>query len=207
EGRDDERGDPRAGAPGVDLRRRYVVPGAAVLVIGDEDGGAGPERALLDRLQNRRHLVVATADVGVARVLVLRADRLPEDDRRQIAGRDAGEQLLFVLQVLLAGLGAIAKLLEIGEGLVVELEEIVRLAGDGVVPAAGIPDPADALFAQAVADGDAVLRRQQLLRVGDLGGMRLIAGLDRVHGVTIGCDGAVFDEHATTVELRHHVLG
>ncbi len=107
--------------------------------------------------------------------------------------------------MLLLCLGAVAKLFEIGERLVVELEEIIRLAGERVVPSARIPGPADAFLAEPVADGNAVLRRQQLLGIGDLGRVRLIAGLDRIDRIAVRRDRTVLQERAVGVELRHHV--
>ena len=44
---------------------------------------------------------------------------------------------------------------EVGERLVVELEERVGVPGERVVPAARVPGPRDVLVAQAVADGRA----------------------------------------------------
>src|SRR5688572_4917439 len=135
EWRDDERRHARAGAPFVDLGRRHMIPGPAVLVIGDDDCSAGPKRTLLERLQDFGHLVIAARDVGTARMLVLPPDRLPEGYRRQAAVRDGSQHVCLVLQMLLLRGTAVAELLEISERLVVELEELVRLAGERVVPA------------------------------------------------------------------------
>jgi hypothetical protein len=102
---------------------------------------------------------VAFDEVGVARMLVVGADRLVERDRRQVAAVDRGDQVLLVLEMLRLGLAAVGELLEVGERLVVELERWIGLAGQGVVPAAGVPGPADALVREAIADRRHVLRR------------------------------------------------
>src|SRR5262249_28871704 len=151
ERRHDQGGNARAGTEAVDRRRRDVVPGAAVLVVGDDDGAAAPERAPLEPSEDARHLVIAARDVGITAMLALRAARLPERHRGQAAVGDRGQQVGLVLQVLGARRRALAVAREVDERLMMELEQSVRLAGERVVPAAGIPGPADAFVAEAVA--------------------------------------------------------
>ena len=61
------------------------------------------------------------------------------------------------------GVRAVGQVLEVGERLVVELEQRVGVAGHGIVPAAGVPRPREVLGIQAVADVRHRLGRQELL--------------------------------------------
>src|SRR5262249_53138395 len=82
-GGDDDGGDAQAGAPAVDHRRGDVVPGATVLVVGDDDRGVLPVGAVLDGADEVDGVLLALADVGVAGVLVVGAEGLDEGDRRE----------------------------------------------------------------------------------------------------------------------------
>ena len=68
EWRDDDRGHPRAGLPAIDFRGRHVVPDATILGVDGDD---------------RRGMIVATHHAGIARMLIVRANRLVEADRGQ----------------------------------------------------------------------------------------------------------------------------
>src|SRR5262249_33187513 len=176
-GGDDDGGDAGAVAPGAvaEVGRADVVPEAAVLVVGDDDGGVGPGVAVLDGVDDVGDVLLALQQVGVTGVLVIGADRLDEADRGQTAVGQVGEERRLVLQVGVGveqavGLGVRRAVgVErgvvgvVGEGLVVELvaaPEGVRLGGakEGVIPAAGVPPPADPRVVQAVADGRGVGR-------------------------------------------------
>ena len=87
--------------PGAPLVRRRgdVVPAAAVLVVGDDDGGVLPVGAVLHGLHQVGDVLLALLEVGVARVLVVRAERLDEGDGRQAVVLQRGEEVGLVLQV------------------------------------------------------------------------------------------------------------
>ena len=159
-GRDDDGGNPRARPPFVGRRRRDMVPQPAILVISHDDDAVLPQRAVLDRLDDPGGVGVTLEDIGITWVLILLADRLEEGDGRQGAGGDVRHHDLLVLQMLRPRGRAVAVFGEIGEGSVMVLEELVAMAGHRVVPATRIPSPADALVAEAVADGRHVLGRQ-----------------------------------------------
>src|SRR6266481_5966973 len=81
EGRDDDRGNARAGSPAIGGRWRDVIPPPAVLVVRDDDRHR-PELPAGDELRNDvGDMPVAGEDVGVARVLGEAALRLVERDR------------------------------------------------------------------------------------------------------------------------------
>ncbi len=180
-----------------------MVPIAAILVIGDDDGARGKELAAADIVDDPGDMAIAGRDIGIAGMLVVAAERLVEDHRRQVAGGDVGEEVGLVLEMLALRLGAVGEIREIGEGLVVVLEARIGLAGKRIVPAARIPRPADILFRQAVADRRHGLRRQQPRRIVDRGRMGLIGGKDRVHRIAVRRDLAVLDEGAIGTERRH----
>ena len=149
-----------------------MIPGAAELVIGDHDQGVAGLWPGFDCLDQVDEVITAVRFAGITRMLVLVAKRLDEADLRQGPVLGRGDELDLVLQVRvpIGGAGGIAR--EVVEGLMVELEARVRAerilrrsavdvrpcrrfcssrsrpASSGpvavrVVPAAGIPRPAD----------------------------------------------------------------
>ena len=132
ERRDDDRRDPGAGADLVAGRRCDVVPGAAVLVVGDDDDHVVPLRAGLQLRDEVGDLRVAVGQAGVARVLVEDAFGLVERDRRQRAHRrSVGDEVSVILEVRTA-VGSVRRRVEVGvvvERMVVRLEVDV---GEGV---------------------------------------------------------------------------
>ncbi|MEY9266371.1 hypothetical protein ABIF23_005766 [Bradyrhizobium elkanii] len=70
----------------VERRRRNVVPLPAELVIGDDDQRVLAIRPLDDRLDEIDEMLAAFGLAGVARMLVLLADRLDEADLLQPTG-------------------------------------------------------------------------------------------------------------------------
>src|ERR1700712_5517120 len=80
---EDQRRDPRARSPCVDLRRGHVVPLATELVIGHDHERVAGLGAVPDRLEQVDQVIRAVRLTRVARVLVLRAVRLDERDRGQ----------------------------------------------------------------------------------------------------------------------------
>src|SRR5437762_10534776 len=90
--RDDQRRDPRTGAPHVVRAgdaalsgRRDVVPLAAEFVVGDDDHGVALAGALVDHLEQLDEVVAAAILACVARVLILEPDWLDEADRVELA--------------------------------------------------------------------------------------------------------------------------
>jgi hypothetical protein len=63
-----------------------MIPEAAVLVVGDDDGGVLPVRAVAHRVDQLLGVALAVEHVGVARVLVHLAEWLDERDRRKRSG-------------------------------------------------------------------------------------------------------------------------
>src|SRR6185436_19819461 len=126
ERRDDDRGDARARPPAVaparPLRRRHVVPEAAVLVVGNDDGHPLPLGRFLQFQQEIIQVLVAARHVRIARMLVQPAHRLVERDLRQRALVDGGGEVVVVLEVLLAVRLARREALVVVERLVVRLE-------------------------------------------------------------------------------------
>ncbi len=213
-GRDDQRRDPRAGAPEVALGHGLVVPEAAVLVIGHDDQHVLPLRAGLQLGDHAGDVRVAVGHAGIARVLVEVALRLVEAHGRQLAGGGVLQELrVEILQVLRAvgrggGLGRI-ELRVVIEGLVVELE-VRRGPGEGAVRggrrqrrvvAARIPGPAHILLVKQVGDGGGRLRGQgsglarvrgQVARAAGRGvGAGLVGRLHRVDRVELAVAGVV----------------
>src|SRR3954447_9640963 len=160
-------------------------------------------------------------------------DRLVEGYRRQGAAVDVAQEILAVLQMLGAVRRARREACVIVERLVVR-REIGGAVGAGVddfalflgrataigeplVPAAGIPGPADALRRQGVADRRRMLRRQRRVPglvaggVGEIGiaarrrrhPARLIGRLRRVDRVAVGRDLAA---DAAAVDIDGAVL-
>jgi hypothetical protein len=66
EWRDDDRWHPSCRAPSDRFLGRHVVPDATILGVGDD---------------HRRGMIVATHHAGIARMLIVRANRLVEADR------------------------------------------------------------------------------------------------------------------------------
>ena len=92
--------------PAIALRRRDVIPEAAVLVIGDDDEHVRPLRALLEMRDDVGDVRVAGQHVGIARMLVEIALRLVERDLRQLAGIDRLDELGAVQAAIAQMLGA-----------------------------------------------------------------------------------------------------
>ena len=86
-------------APAVGLRRRDMIPEAAILVISDDDEHMAPLRALLESLQQIGGVGVAGRHVAGAGVLVDAAPGLVEGDLRQRALGDVGEEVVEILNV------------------------------------------------------------------------------------------------------------
>src|SRR6266404_5685103 len=105
-------------------------------------------------------------------MLIVGSQRLNKGDRRQAFGLQIQDEVAFILQVC-RGYRIADAILErsivviVGEGLVVPLEErvdrsvrkndavvgwVAGRAGQGIVPAAGVPLPTDFLGAEVVAD-------------------------------------------------------
>jgi len=74
--------------------------------------------------------------VCVPGMLVHLADRLDEGDRRQRSRACGRDEFGFVLQVLRFRSGSVSEVCKVGEGLVMELEQRVRVSGERVGPAA-----------------------------------------------------------------------
>ena len=113
-----------------------MVPTAAVLVIGDDDRRVLPVGAVLHCPDELGHVLLPAHKAGVAGVLVVRAQRFHEGDRRQRPVAEGPKEVRLIFQMFGPGRLAIGKVRKVVEGLVVILEQRVRLAGDGVVPAA-----------------------------------------------------------------------
>src|SRR6266545_5877563 len=91
--------DARRAASAVARGRGDVIPKPAILVVGDNDRGIGPGRALLDGLDQIGHVLLAARQVGIAGVFVVGAGRLDKRDRRQGVVVRRPQKLLFVVQV------------------------------------------------------------------------------------------------------------
>ena len=63
-----------------------MIPRAAELVVGDDHQRVLPAVALFDRFEQLHKVAAAGALTRVAGMLVLRADRLHETDRLEVAG-------------------------------------------------------------------------------------------------------------------------
>src|SRR5215472_7222509 len=106
-------------------------------------------------------------------MLIVGSQRLNKDDCRQVPGLEIQEEVVFILEMF-RRYGIAGAILErsiiviIGQGLVMPLEQgidgrvrtndtvvgrVAGGAGQGIVPAAGIPLPTDAVRAEAVANG------------------------------------------------------
>src|SRR6266545_529175 len=203
-GRDDQGRHARARPPAVARGRGDVIPEPAILVIGDDDRGIGPGRALLHRLHQIGHVLLAARQVGIAGVFVVGAGRLDKRNGRQGVVVCRAQKVLFVVQVRgLAG-RSIAVFGDVGEWLVIELEQRIGVPGRSIVPAAREPAPRDAVLVEAVADRRQHQRRHELRRVGDRRGMWPIRRERRVHQVAVGGDRAVLDERAVGADLCDH---
>jgi hypothetical protein len=174
--------------------RHDVIPLAAELVVSHDDQCVRGLRAVLNRLDQVDQVPLTVLRAGVSGMLVLRAVRLDEADRRQRAGPRRRVERGLVAQMIagmLAGARVdVAWLIpgEVIERLVVVLEQAAGVAGVRVVPATGVPRPGDALFGQLVADRPAVVGCGRIGVVDQgqhrpgLGGGR-VARLDGVHRV------------------------
>ena len=123
-----------------------MVPLATELVVGHDDQGVFGLRARCDLLEQVDEVVAAVRLTGVARVLVLRAVRLDEADRREGAGGAAAMKSVSSWRWARPGC-ARGVVREVVERLVVVLEQRAGVAGLRVRPAAGVPGPRDALRA------------------------------------------------------------
>ena len=114
-----------------------MIPIAAVLVEGHNDDRFRPILTQLDFAQQLTEVAVAREHVGIARVLVFRAEGLVEDDVREIGEAiERPPKLLLIFQMFATAVGVLAIVLEIGEGLMVGLKVLVRGVGvERVVPA------------------------------------------------------------------------
>src|SRR4051812_25106051 len=82
------------------------------------------------------------------------------------------------------GVGSVREAREIREGLVVESEARVRIAGDGFIPASRVPRPAHAGVAQAVTDSRCSLVWYERVRTG-IGGMGTVDGVRHIRAGVI----------------------
>ena len=76
-----------------------MVPAASVLVIGDHDESLSPVRASTYRLDDVGNVLLTLQQVGIAGMLVVRAQRLYEAHRRKIMIFQIEEEIIFILQV------------------------------------------------------------------------------------------------------------
>src|SRR5262249_7353178 len=155
---------------------RYVVPETAVLVISDDYEHPRPLWPAPQAFENFGDMRVPAQQIGISGMLIEASDRLIEHHCRKSARIDVAQQILTVLETLLAVRGAWGKPREIIEGLMVRLEidrvVLTRVdyraflprwpatVGDGRIPAARVPCPADALCRQRFADRPVRLWRQ-----------------------------------------------
>src|SRR5262249_52025051 len=95
----DDSGDACAIAPLIAARGRDVVPSAAVLVIGDDNGCVRPLGAVLHGMDDVGHMLLPLQQVGIARMLVIRPKRLDKTDGGQVAAGQIAEEIRLVLQV------------------------------------------------------------------------------------------------------------
>src|SRR5258708_34861310 len=92
--------------------------------------------------------------------------------------------------MLLTRIRAIAVILEIGVGLMMELEQLLGFSGYGIIPTTRIPGPRDDLFAQAISERGLSLWRNQVIGLGG-GGMCRVACEGSINLITIRRDRAV----------------
>jgi hypothetical protein len=85
-------------------------------------------------------------------MLVVLANWLDKRDRGQAPIVNAGEKSLLVLEVFRLRKGAVGVLLEVDKGLVMKHEGRGRVAGQRIVPAAGVPGPGYLSIAQPLTD-------------------------------------------------------
>src|SRR5215813_3533465 len=86
-------------------RGRYVVPGAAELVVGNDDERVLAVRPINYGLDQLHKMRAAFSLVGVAGMLVLLTDRLDEADRLERAFLGSLDELRLIEQVLGTGRG------------------------------------------------------------------------------------------------------
>ena len=89
----------RTVAPNALHRRRNVVPAAAVLVVSNDDQRVVPVLALLHCIHNLRHVLLSLEEVGIARMFIVRTERLDKGHGRQCAVLHIGEEVVLILQV------------------------------------------------------------------------------------------------------------
>jgi len=119
-------------------------------------------------------MCIAGSNIGITGVHALLSPRFIKSDSRQSSFLQVGQKVFFIFQMFSFSRGAIAVGFEIGERLVMELEQGIGFSGHSLVPAAGIPGPADVLGAKSVADGRHFLWRQQPGAICKSGRMRLV---------------------------------
>src|ERR1700733_3989550 len=136
ERRDDDRGHPCARPPAIDLRRRHMVPDAAILGVGDDDHRIVPDETLLDLIDDRSGMIVATHHAGISWMLIVRADWLVEADRRKCAVPDRTQHVSLVFEVLSTSRRAGGIVRKITERLMMVDEGGVRMTGDRIGEAA-----------------------------------------------------------------------
>src|SRR5207249_1861739 len=127
--RNDDRRDAGARSPAVPGWRGNVVPEPAVLVVGDDYGAIRPVGAVLHSVYEVGHVLLALQVAGVAWVLVVCADGFDERHRGQVVAGERAHEVLFVLQVGRSAGRAVGVVGIVGERLVVELEEWIRVPG------------------------------------------------------------------------------
>ena len=97
EWRDNDCRHTRAGAPAVGDRRGNVVPAATVLIVGEDDERVCPVRAVADCVHQVGGVLLPAGKIGVARVLVVGAQRLDEGDGWKSIVCQVIEELRLVL--------------------------------------------------------------------------------------------------------------
>ena len=135
-----------------------MIPAAAVLVVGDDDGGLVPVLARLEGAHQIGHVLLAVQERRIAGVFVVRPQRLDKRHRRQLAASDIGIERLLVLEVVCSAWRAVGIVGVIRKRLMMKLEQRVRMPQHGGVPPAGVPGPGNTPIAESVADGGRRLR-------------------------------------------------
>src|SRR5262249_5320051 len=97
---DDDGGNAGAVAPeSVVVRRSDMVPTAAVLVVSDDDSRVRPIGAVLNGVDDIGDMLLPVEYVGVARMFIVRANRLDEANGRQVSIGQVIEEIEFVLEM------------------------------------------------------------------------------------------------------------
>lgn len=128
---DEDGGNASSGTPLVDDGRSDMIPAAAELIVRDDDQRILGVLALLDGRDEIRDMLLPREQVGVARVLVVRTERLYEADCGKPLAREVGEEIGFILQVPCRPRVAVAVgekwrvVVVVREGLMVPLEKTI----------------------------------------------------------------------------------